>query len=457
MNANKLTTHSLQRTPGGEAISRILAAALEAVEPSQAVRRHVKRQGNRLHIAGKTYDLNEVNRLFLISFGKASLPMAQSMAEVLGEHLTTGIVIPKSPPSPSPTPSRHPSFSVLPAAHPVPDQRSLQAAQQVINLLGTTTAADLVLFLISGGGSALLTAPSPGVSLEDLQTLTQALLACGATINEINCLRKHLSQVKGGGLARLAAPARMATLILSDVVGDPLDVIASGPTVPDPTTFQEALDILRKHNLEEETPASIKAYLQRGAAGEIPETPKAGDPVFDQAHHAIIGNNEQSARAALNQARAEGFNPMLLTTSLQGEARQAGRFLASILRQLALSGDPLPRPACLVAGGETTVTVRGDGQGGRNQELALSAVKELTGLADVWLISLATDGEDGPTDAAGAVVSGETWRRAVALGLDPNDFLARNDAYHFFAPLGDLLKPGPTQTNVCDLVFLFAC
>jgi hydroxypyruvate reductase len=301
-----------------------------------------------------------------------------------------------------------------------------------------------------------MTAPVGDISLGDLQGLTTLLLGCGASIDEINTLRKHLDQVKGGKLARLAAPAQVITLILSDVVGDPLDVIASGPTVPDPTTFAVAWGILDRYNLLERTPTSILAYLRRGLLGEVPETPKGGDSVFMGVQNVVVGNNRLAARAALAEAEALGFHSLLLTTYLQGEARQAGRFLAAIARQLASDAPPLPRPACIVCGGETTVTLSGDGQGGRNQEVALGAVAEMAGLNDIALVTLATDGGDGPTDAAGAVVTGETLFRASARGLLPADFLARNDSYHFFAALEDLFKTGPTQTNVNDLALVFA-
>jgi hydroxypyruvate reductase len=283
-------------------------------------------------------------------------------------------------------------------------------------MLQDTQPEDLVICLFSGGGSALLVSPPPGITLEDLQTLTSHLLACGASINEINNLRKHLDQVKGGNLARLVAPAHVVTLILSDVVGDPLDVIASGPTVPDPTTFEHALSTLNRYEILHKVPPAIAEYLLNGRSGVVPETPKPGDSVFDQVDHYVVGSNALAARAALNQAAVEGFNPLLLTTYLQGEARQAGRMLAAIARQLAQDGQPIPRPACLVAGGETTVTVQGLGKGGRNQELALGAVNELAGLPDIALVTLATDGGDGPTDAAGAVVTGIHWDTPEASG-----------------------------------------
>jgi len=332
----------------------------------------------------------------------------------------------------------------------------VEGARRIAHLLTNVTEEDLVICLISGGGSALLVSPAPGLSLGDLQRLTSLLLSCGADINEINTLRKHLEQLKGGGLVRLAFPAKLITLILSDVVGNPLEVIASGPTVPDSSTFEDAYQVLQRYSILEQTPPSILAYLERGLRGEIPDTPKEGDKTLVNVQNVIIGDNFQAAQAALQQAQAEGFNAMLLTTSLQGEARQAGRFLASIARQITETGQPLLRPACLVVGGETSVTVTGSGLGGRNQELALSAVADLAKLPDIALITLATDGGDGPTDAAGAIVTGETLKRARRMGLDPDDFLARNDAYHFFEPLGDLLKPGPTQTNVNDLTFVFA-
>jgi glycerate 2-kinase len=464
-NPNQFSTHSLRASLHEARVERILAAALNAVDPAVAVRNHLRREKDCLIAGGHRYDLKDFRQVFVIGFGKASVPMAQAALEILGKTITQGILITKSIHSAFPFPNSQ--FVILKGSHPVPDQTCMDGAQQIVDLLSTTTEKDLVLCLISGGGSALLTLPGPGIFLDDLQSLTQTLLACGATIDEINCLRKHLSQIKGGQLARLAAPAQVLTMILSDVVGDPLDVIASGPTVPDPTTFSEALAILRKYNLTDQIPTPILDHLKRGANDIIPETPKPGDPIFEQVHNVIVGSNLLAAQAATIQAKNEGFNTHLLTTSLQGEARIAGRMLAGIGKQVITSGEPIPRPACIVAGGETTVTllspsplvgkgVRGEGdRGGRNQELALAAVTELVDLNGVMLVTLATDGEDGPTDAAGAVVTSETLQRARSLGFDPDDFLARNDSYNFFDPLGDLLKIGSTQTNVNDLTLLF--
>ena len=331
-----------------------------------------------------------------------------------------------------------------------------RATRRLAELLSGASASDLVICLISGGGSALLASPAPGLTLGDLQSLTSRLLASGADIGEINSLRKHLETLKGGGLARLAAPATLAALVLSDVVGDSLDVIASGPCVPDRTTFQDAYRVLERYAIADDVPMSILARLRAGMRGELSETPKPGDSLFDNVSNLLVGSNRLAANAATEQARREGLNDMLLTTFLQGEARYTGRALGAIARQIAASGQPLERPACLVAGGETTVSLTGGGLGGRNQELALGAVFDLAGLSDIALVTLATDGGDGPTDAAGAVVTGETLERARQLGLSPEDHLRRNDAYHFFEPLGDLLKTGATQTNVNDLAFIFA-
>lgn len=454
MNPHRMMTESLRKSSHGEQIVRIMAAALEAVDPVSAVKNHFTCQDSQLSIIDRVYDLSICDNIYLVSFGKASIPMAEAALEILGKHFTSGIVITKS--IPSSLAISHPRLTIIEASHPVPDKRSVEAANKIIDLLTTTTENDLVIFLVSGGGSALLTSPVPGIELEHIQFLTKSLLGCGANIKEINTLRKHLSQVKGGGLARLTAPSQAVTLVLSDVVGDPLEVIASGPTVPDPTTYDDALSILGKYQLEESIPRPILDHLLGGKHGLIPDTPKKGDPIFNKVQNVIIGNNYLAAQAAIQQAKREGFNTLLLTTSLEGEARFAGRFLAAIARQIDATGDPIPRPACVIAGGETTVTITGDGKGGRNQELALSMVSEIANLPDVMLITLATDGDDGPTDAGGAVVTGNTYSLASSKGLDPVEYLNRNDSYHFFNHLKDNLKPGLTGTNVCDLTFIFA-
>jgi hydroxypyruvate reductase len=468
MNPELLSTVSLRASAWGPAVTRILAAALDAVDPAAAVEHYLGRQGEMLSIGGQTYDLASYERVFLAGAGKAGMPMARAAAKILGDKLAGGVVVVKEGHTGAQS-AEHRAQSELPdlhsplntlrfieSGHPIPDERGVAGARRMAEMLEQVSEHDLVLALISGGGSALLTLPAPGISLADMQALTGALLACGANINEINTLRKHLDQVKGGGLARLAHPAALVTLVLSDVVGSPLDVIASGPTVADPTTFGDASAILERYGIVEKTPPAILEHLRRGMAGAIEESLKPGDARLERVQNLIVGSNPQAADAALNAARGEGFNTLLLTTYLQGEAREVGRTLAAIAREMAATGRPIARPACIVAGGETTVTLRGDGKGGRNQELALAAVAELAGLRDIALVALATDGGDGPTAAAGAVVTGATAQQARERALDPAAYLARNDAYPFFAALGDLLLPGPTQTNVNDLAFVFA-
>jgi glycerate 2-kinase len=452
----QITSRTLHKATWGKRVERILRAALEAVDPKIAVQRHMRRDGNRLFIDQVSYSLKNFENIWLVGAGKAGAPMTQAVAHILEDHLSGGTIVVKDGYIQTDGAALPKELHILEASHPVPDRRGLEGARQIRGILEKAGANDLVICLISGGGSALLVSPPDCISLDDLQCLTSEMLACGAMIDEINALRKHLDTLKGGGLARLANPARLATLILSDVIGSRLDVIASGPTVGDPTTFAEAYQVLGRYQLEERIPSSIQDYLQRGMNGEIPETPKPGEACFNNVHNVIIGSNLTAAQAALETARQEGLNALLLTTSLRGEARQVGGVLAAIARQVASTGQPIERPACLISGGETTVTVTGNGLGGRNQELALAAVPEMAGLPEVALVTLATDGGDGPTDAAGAVVTGQTLHQAKQAGLDPLDFLQRNDAYHFFEPLGDLLKTGPTCTNVNDLSFIFA-
>lgn len=459
---DRLLTASLRQHPLGAAIVRILAAALQAADPERAVRRVLRRHGDLLEVAGQVYDLKSIGRLYLVGIGKAGWPMARAAAEILSDRLSGGIVIVKEGYAPvgeeASWAAAFTSLQVVEAGHPIPDERSVQGARRVVALLESAGPSDLVLCLISGGGSALLTAPPGGISLDALQRLTEVLLACGASIREINTLRKHLDLLKGGRLARLASPARVVALILSDVVGDALDSIASGPTVADITSFADALSILRRYQIERCVPRSILDYLRCGARGQVVDNPRPDNPLFAGVQNVLIGSNRLSLEAALRQAEREGCRGHLLTDRLQGEATQAGRMAGALARQLVWhqERERAIQPACWVAGGETTVTL-GDapGLGGRNQELALAAALEMDGLPGAILATLATDGGDGPTDAAGAVVTGETIRRAARIGLDGRDFLARHDAYPFFAALGDLLKPGPTRTNVNDLLFLF--
>ena len=460
MDSNLFWTRSLRAARWGEDGVQILAAAINAVSPTEAVLRHLQRSDDQLIISGidtqeHVINLADFNRIYLVAVGKASVPMAAALVSILDDKLTCGIVLEKDGHTNN-TLDYPANVKVYAAAHPIPDERGVSATQRITALLAQAGNDDLVLLLVSGGGSALLTAPAEGITLHDLQRLTEVLLASGATINDLNTLRKHIDLVKGGGLARAAYPARLIALILSDVVGDPIDVIASGPTTPDPTTFSQCLQIIEKYSIATKIPKRISALLTAGMAGKIIETPKPGDMLFNRASNLVIGNNLLAAEAACERAKQAGLNSFLLTTHLQGEAKQAGQFIAAIAKQIAVQNQPIKRPACMVIGGETTVTVTGDGLGGRNQELALAAVTPCAGLQDMAIVALASDGEDGPTDAAGAVVTGSSFAEAAELGLAPTDYLRRNDAYHFFKALGDLIITGPTNTNVNDLIFIFA-
>ncbi|MDR3577245.1 MAG: glycerate kinase [Anaerolineaceae bacterium] len=450
-----LLNHTLDAIPGSDKIVRVLESALIAADPFQAVRVALDLQDGVLHIGDYRYDLALFSRIFVVAFGKASLAMTLGLAATLGERLSGGIVVLKHAPADGASSGLPAAIKVLVGGHPVPDSGSLESARQVFEFARQLKADDLVFCLISGGGSALLSLPAGEIALLDIQGLTGLLLASGANIGEMNTLRKHIDQIKGGGLARAIHPANLVTLVLSDVIGSPLDVIASGPTTADPSTFLDAMNVIQKYHLEEKTPLAIRRWLEAGLQGNIPETVKPGDPVLAAADIKVISSNFQAAQAAVLTARQEGFDSQLLTTFLNGEARQAGNFMAGILRQMASSDQPVRRPGCLVLGGETTVTLRGSGLGGRNLETALGAVYGAAGLEKAFLITLATDGEDGPTDAAGAVITGETLKRGIAQGLAPGDFLDRNDSYSYFEQLGDLIQTGPTGTNVNDLAFLF--
>jgi len=442
-----LYNHPGQRGERRRQVASILEAALAAVEPAEAVRRALRREGDTLLVNREPYPLNDFAHVYVVGAGKAGAPMAAALEELLGERITAGTVTVKYGYT---APTRR--IALVEAGHPVPDAAGVRGAEAIRRLLSRATPDDLVLVLISGGGSALLPAPLPGIALADLQALTNQLLAVGASIIEVNCIRKHLDLLKGGRLALCANGARVLALILSDIVGNPLDMIASGPTVADPTTYSDALALLERYRLRTTAPPAVLNALARGARGDLPETVKPGAPELARVQNVIIASNAIAARAAEEAARALGFHTLLLTTYLEGEAREAARVLASLAKEVLASGQPSARPACLLCGGETTVTLRGNGKGGRNQELALAAAIALQGLDNVLLASLATDGSDGPTDAAGACSEGDTLARARALGLDAYNYLARNDSYSFFAALGDLLMTGPTNTNVNDLV-----
>ena len=424
----------------------IFSAAVRAVDPAEAVHRHLSRDGWRLRIDRETVDLATIGEVVAVGCGKAAAPMAAAVEEILGDRVGRGVVVTKYGHI---QPTR--KIRIHEASHPVPDEAGIAGTQALLDLVRGLGPNDLVLVLISGGGSALTPAPVAGISLAEKQALTQALLACGADIREMNTLRKHISRFKGGQFARAAQPARVVALILSDIVGDPLDAIASGPTVPDPTTYADALGILDKYRIRGEVPAAVRKRLEAGARGEFPETPKPDDPLFARVSNLIVGSNIQALEAARSEARALGLTPMILSSSIEGETREIARMHAALAHEVRTSGNPLPPPACLISGGETTVTLRGSGKGGRNQEFVLAATLDVAGLPQTVILSAGTDGTDGPTDAAGAIADGDTCARALAAGLNPRKALDANDAYPFFEKLGDLILTGPTKTNVMDV------
>ena len=428
----------------------VLGAALAAVEPGEAVRRALQREGDRLIVGGRTVDLARFRRVWVVGAGKASAPMAAAVEEVLGDRVSGGHVTVKYGYTAPTT-----RVTLHEAGHPVPDEAGLAGSRAIVDLLRDTREDDLVIAVFSGGGSALMTLPVDGIALADMQALTEALLRSGAPIGTLNTVRKHLSQVKGGQLARHASPATLITLIVSVVVGNPLDVIASGPTVPDPTTAADARAALEQFGVWAPAPESIRRHLEAVMAGQGAETPKPGDPIFERVQNVIIADNARAAEAARDRAEALGLHAAIATTFLEGEAREVAVALASIGKEIAAHNRPIVRPACVLFGGETTVTVRGAGKGGRNQELALAAALALAGTRDISLASLATDGTDGPTDAAGGLVDGETVERAAAQGRSARAALDDNDAYPLLAAAGDLLVTGPTNTNVNDLIALF--
>ncbi|MEA3337143.1 MAG: glycerate kinase [Chloroflexota bacterium] len=446
--------------PDRERRSRILPvldAALDAVDPERAVQRVLRVKDNWLQAGDQRYDLNEFENCYLIGFGKATLPMARATVHVLGQRITAGLLVTKYGQGLA-TGLIEPNIRVLEADHPVPDEQGVAAARQVVDLARHANATDLVLCLISGGGSALMTLPADDLTLADLQETTSALLQCGASIDEINTLRKHLSVVKGGQLARLAAPATLISLVLSDVVGSPLDVIASGPAVPDSSTWTDAWEIVERYNLEPVLSQAVLQRLERGIAGEIEDTPKQGDRVFERVQTVIVADNAVAAGAAADKAAELGFDSRVLSTFIEGEASEVAKVAVGLAREVVVHNRPAVAPACLIMGGETTVTLRGDGLGGRNQELALAAALELDRIPEggrIVLVSLATDGTDGPTDSAGGLVDSTTVKRGHVAGMPAGKYLAGNDAYPFLQAVGDMLITGPTQTNVNDLIMAF--
>lgn len=422
-----------------DAVREIFQAALKSADPYTAVRKYCGR-------VRRLYEESGSRRLVVAGFGKAACNMARALQEDLGDLTDGGIVITKY----GHCKESFRKIEVFEAGHPLPDENGLRGTDNIVSLLKDCGEDTLVVCLISGGGSSLLVRPYDKIPFENKQEITGLLLRAGADIFELNTVRKHLSAVKGGRLAELASPARVISLILSDVIGDRLDVIASGPTSPDSTTFGDALGVLEKYGLIGKTPGSIVSLFEEGKHGIVPETPKDNDPVFGRVENIIIGGNETAVRTAAEKSKSLGLIPEILSSRVRGEASTVGKELAQKAKELKSSASAR-LPACLVSGGETTVTVTGNGKGGRNMELALSFAMEVEGYEGITLLSAGTDGTDGPTDAAGAIVDGRTIAAAKAAGLDPSKYLADNDSYHFFKKAGGLFLTGPTGTNVMDV------
>ncbi len=451
----RFLTSSLRDHPAGGQICTILSESIHSADPGEAVHRHLLRDGDSLILNGNRIKLADFSGIYLIAIGKASLPMLEAIIELMGDRVTAGVGITKDAHLGTldhPIPKR---LKIVEASHPIPNQRNLDGTKLITKLAGRVTANDLVVCLISGGGSALLTLPAAGISLGDLQILSSLLIKSGASIQEINTIRKHIDQMKGGGLLKMLYPATVISLILSDVIGNDLNTVASGPTAPDPTTFSDSWKVLERYQLMDAVPASIRAHIRAGIEGRVPETMKKADPILFKVTNQLIGSNLMAIQAAVETARRLGFHTIQPTTPLQGEASLMGARISDELVRWCSKKSTDEKPTCSIYGGETTVTVTGDGLGGRNQEFALAAVKNLSQSGPAVLITLATDGGDGPTDATGAVVTSSTYQRGLRLGMAPEAYLNQNDSYHYFDSLGDLIRIGPTLTNVNDLVLAF--
>jgi len=425
----------------------ILDNALSAVDPNEAVLNALSLEGDLLSYEGGSIDLSRTKKIVVVGGGKAGGLMVKAVEALLGGRITSGLVNVLKGSEGSVKTGR---VALRGASHPIPGNEGMRGVDGMLDLTNGLTKHDLVITLISGGGSALMPYPVSGITLEDMQELTNLLLRAGATINELNAVRKHISGFKGGQFARHAYPARVISLILSDVIGDPLDTIASGPTSPDESTFTDARAVLVRYGLLDTVPENVLSRINGGMNGIYPETPKPGDPIFENVSNLVIANNYMTVRAASLVAERLGYNSMILSTHIEGEARQVGVMFAGIAREEQTRGLPLKRPAAIIVGGESTVTVIGDGKGGRNQEVALGAIHKMSGLRGV-IATLGTDGIDGPTNAAGAIVDGESLNRALELGLNPDEFLDGNDSFSFFESMNDLIITGPTGTNVNDL------
>ena len=429
---------------------KMLEAALEAADPRRAILERLHLSGDEVKVSDRCIPFRETAKIIVVGGGKAGGPMAEAVEDALGHRVTTGVV---NVLRGTEADFRLKRVRLNAASHPILDEGGVRGVMGMMRLVSGLSDEDLVICLISGGGSALMPLPAEDVTLDDIQGVTGRLLKAGATINELNSVRKHLSAFKGGQLARACQPARVVSLILSDVVGDSLDTIASGPTAPDSTTYATAVEVLKKYDIFGSLGNGVRMRLVKGVEGLIAETPKADDPLFRGVCNLVVASNLVASERATARARELGYSSQLLTTHLEGEARHAGVFVSGLVRGAIANGLPCEPPLALVLGGETTVAVKGDGVGGRNQELALSASRRIGGLNCV-IAALGTDGIDGPTDAAGAIVDGATLARALKKGLAPDAFIERNDSYNFFKALGDNIFTGPTGTNVNDLTLI---
>ncbi len=441
-------TDELLRNEYYEVIIDLLEVGLRAADPKLAIVRDVSLRGDTIVVRNQAFEVK--GKVYVVGFGKASIKMGEGIEEVLGDLIDEGVLI--APEVPHDIKLR--KFRVLKGDHPIPGENTLRSTEEILNLIKRVSSDDLVFVLISGGGSALFEKPMPPITLSDLKELNKLLLRSGADIKEINTVRKHISMVKGGRLAELIYPAYTIALIVSDVVGDPIEFIASGPTAPDTTTFRDAMSVLKYRGLWDKVPESIRVVIEKGVRGEIPETPKPNHRIFERVSNNIIASNIISLKAMEERARQLGYKSLVLTSMMEGEAREIGKFLAGLAKHIAVYDEPIKKPAVILLGGETTVTVRGDGIGGRNQELALSFAIYAKGLRNVVFASIGTDGIDGVSDAAGAIVDGETYSEALSRGIDLVDYLQRNDSHTALRKLRRVIFTGYTGTNVNDVAVL---
>jgi len=430
-------------------ILRVIWGAIDSANPESAIREYLKLRYENLHIGNRVIDLSRINNIYVIGAGKAAPTMAKAAENILMRRLKGGLICTKYGHS---VPLHN--INTMEAGHPVPDKNSQLGAQRTLRLAGSCEAGDLLICLLSGGASAIWAAPQPPVKLEEKKQVTEALLACGADIHEINTIRKHISNIKGGRLAVAAQPAMLITLAISDVVGDQLSSIGSGPTVADPTTFKNVFDIVTKYDLTSKLPQSVSDIVWDGYKKLIKDTPKSSNAAFGKNIELVISSNKKALETAQQTARYLGYKVQILSSQLIGEAKEVGPKLVEQARKLAASQKPGDKPWMLLAGGETTVTLTGTGKGGRNQEMTLAAAIAMEGIDNITFASIGTDGTDGPTDAAGAIADGSTIDRGKINGLDANNYLANNDSYNYFKTTGDLIKTGPTGTNVMDIQVL---